>query len=83
MTSDISKLVNLTYLKFDDSDDLKHMHESISCLQKLEVMYINGSSLTELPSGLGKLVKLSTFEISTSGPLRFPPTLQVSESDGF
>lgn len=81
VTSDISKLVNLTTLDLGCSLSLEYLPESISCLQKLEVMDIYASSITEVPAGLARLANLSNLGIRGCGPLRLPPSLEVSGSD--
>lgn len=81
MTSDISKLVNLTTLIVGCSKSLECIPESLSCLQKLEAVNIRISQITDVPPGLARLANLSSLAFTDCGPLRFPPSLQVSDSD--
>jgi hypothetical protein len=78
MTPDISKLVNLQSLCIGLDDELEHIPESISCLQQLTQLEIDGFGIGQLPAGLAMLPKLATFHLGFCGDKwRLPPNLQV------
>jgi hypothetical protein len=80
LTSDISKLVNLRVLKLDCNDTVDNIPDSISCLQKLETLFLEyASGITEVPVGLATLKNLACLRIIFCEDLRFPPNLQVRD----
>ncbi len=77
LTSDISKLVNLTSLFFADwvEDDIPN---SISCLQKLKTMYVSVQGILGLGEGLATLENLGSLTI-LSEDVWFPKDMKVPE----
>jgi hypothetical protein len=78
MTADISKLTELTSLKVTHCCALEYIPESISCLQKLEVLDIMSTSVTAVPVGLATLASLKHLMMNFWKAIDFPPTLAVS-----
>lgn len=81
MTEDLGKLVNLTSLSLKYNYLLTYIPESVSRLQQLSCLSIEGSAIEEVPFGLGRLAKLAKLSFDDCCPLRFPHSLQVSDFD--
>jgi hypothetical protein len=80
LTPDISKLVNLRVLTIRSLDVLA-IPESISCLQKLEHLNLNGDRVQkDLPAGFPTLANLTSLRFASGCgvQLNFPPDLRVS-----
>ncbi len=77
LTPDISKLVNLEKLSLTGNFSVTHIPESISCLQKLELLEIGDSPIQEMPAGIAHLRNLATLYMQGCNGVRFPPDLQV------
>jgi Leucine-rich repeat (LRR) protein len=78
MTPDISKLVNLRFLTLYYNHALHAIPDAISCLQKLEEITLEASSVTQLPPGFATLANLTTLRIKRHNGLQFPSNLQVN-----
>ncbi len=81
LTPDISKLVNLRVLTLRVNGSLQSIPGCISCLQKLEELCIDRSSIEEIPLGLAALPNLTSLEFNVLmlNEFRFPFTLQVCD----
>jgi hypothetical protein len=83
ITSDISKLVNLRVLSLEHSRELFSIPEAISCLQNMQTLHIEGTSITQVPLGLATLQNLRSLSIKDANhirhqPLKFPSCLKVT-----
>jgi hypothetical protein len=72
MTADVSKLVNLRTLQLNMTHKTQHLPDSISCLQKLELLAIDAFDVGELPAGLAKLENLVILHLFNNGHLWDP-----------
>ncbi len=63
MTSDISRLVNLTSLSLMHNTGVTCLPESISCLQKLERLEVDSCPLIHLPESVSCLQALEVLEV--------------------
>jgi hypothetical protein len=81
ITPDISKLVNLRFLHVSWNPAIEYLPDSISCLQNLESLHLEDTSVTEVPVGLATLENLESLTFMWWKDVRFPPSLQVRTSD--
>jgi Leucine-rich repeat (LRR) protein len=80
VTSDLSKLVGLEILSLCYNSVVPQLPESISCLEKLSELHINGGLIKDLPAGLATLPALTTLWMCYCPGMSISPDLQVTDT---
>jgi Leucine-rich repeat (LRR) protein len=69
--------VKLELLELTQNLVLDYIPESISCLQNLEVLILEDTSITQVPAGLATLQSLEGLTIRGCKAMQLPPSLEV------
>jgi hypothetical protein len=79
MSPEVGKLVNLRVMKLEANPALFDLPDSISCLQRLELLHIDGCPMHKLPQGFGALANLKTLRLIYTAGTKFPSDLKVRD----